>query len=283
MKIDIEEKLKTGKDLQLSVEEKTSMKAFLLSQATLSLNQTPQPSPYSIFSTWQLRAFSGAFAVFVIFFSTGYLAQGSLPGDTLYPVKVNVIEEIIALTHLEPTDKVGFEIERLNTRLEELTLVSANQSEPVDLTFFAEQVSEHVSEAVSILNAVENTDAETAENKISLLSKLNDVTQKHEDALDDTDANPMLVEKIGESSNLTETTLTNEVDDYLETEGPETSSQYLSEAVNFITDNLDRLETSDQDNIEKQLQDVNEAITDGDMAEAIITILEAKNYLQIDS
>jgi len=63
-----------------------------------------------------------AMAVLSVFLVTGvsFAAEGSLPGDTLYPVKVNFNEEFQSLIAFSPESKARFEIKRAERRLEEV-------------------------------------------------------------------------------------------------------------------------------------------------------------------
>lgn len=63
-----------------------------------------------------------AMAVLSVFLVTGvsFAAEGSLPGDTLYPVKVNFNEEFQSLIAFSPESKAKFEIKRAERRLEEV-------------------------------------------------------------------------------------------------------------------------------------------------------------------
>lgn len=63
-----------------------------------------------------------AMAVLSVFLVTGvsFAAEGSIPGDTLYPVKVNFNEEFQSLIAFSPESKAKFEIKRAERRLEEV-------------------------------------------------------------------------------------------------------------------------------------------------------------------
>lgn len=59
---------------------------------------------------------------------TSFAAQGALPGDILYPVKINVNEEVQGTFAFSPEAKVAWETEKANRRLgEAATLTSENR------------------------------------------------------------------------------------------------------------------------------------------------------------
>jgi hypothetical protein len=54
-----------------------------------------------------------------------FAAEGALPGDALYPVKVSFNEEVRAVLAISPKAKAEFELERLGRRLDEAERLAA--------------------------------------------------------------------------------------------------------------------------------------------------------------
>jgi hypothetical protein len=52
--------------------------------------------------------------------SLSYAAEGSLPGDLLYPIKTNVNEEIVAAVQFKQADKIAWQEKRVERRLKEI-------------------------------------------------------------------------------------------------------------------------------------------------------------------
>jgi len=71
--------------------------------------------------------FAGIAAVLVLFASVGtsYAAQGSLPGDALYAVKVNVNEKVASVMAITPVARAQFDAGLAERRLEEVEILAA--------------------------------------------------------------------------------------------------------------------------------------------------------------
>lgn len=71
-------------------------------------------------------------------------AEGAVPGDFLYPVKLHVNEEVHALIARSPESKAVFEVSRLNRRLEEVEqLVSEGRLTAEAESQLAKQIGTH--------------------------------------------------------------------------------------------------------------------------------------------
>ncbi len=89
---------------------------------------------------------AGALAILAIFGTgTSFAAQNSLPGDVLYPVKVNILEEVKAV-FLPSSLKPEYEIERAQARIEEVKqLAQQNKlSEEIKISAAA-RIDSHIS------------------------------------------------------------------------------------------------------------------------------------------
>jgi len=102
--------------------------------------KTPLASPYAPTRTiWSLlnmhRSFAYALGIFLIFSITGgtlaYAAEGTVPGDLLYPVKVNVTEPIRDVLATTPASKAQWDATKAVRRLNEAeTLANKNKLTP---------------------------------------------------------------------------------------------------------------------------------------------------------
>lgn len=70
-----------------------------------------------------VRGFVGLFAVMLVV-GVPFVAERSVPGDMLYPVKTNITEEVRAGLTLSPYAKVEWETQRLERRLAEARLLA---------------------------------------------------------------------------------------------------------------------------------------------------------------
>lgn len=123
--------------------------------APVSQSAGPQPVASPFFKKDWFFAFSqqshnyylaGALAVIAIFGTgTSFAAQGSLPGDILYPVKVNILEEVKSV-FLPSTRKPEYEIERTQTRIKEVKKLAEQNKLSDDIKVsVAAQIDDHIS------------------------------------------------------------------------------------------------------------------------------------------
>ena len=87
-------------------------------------NKKPIHSPYSFISIFQKNhfVFYGALSCLVLFLGSGGLVLGSqksLPGNTLYSLKVKVVEPISSAMKLSPEKKAQYEIALVKERIAE--------------------------------------------------------------------------------------------------------------------------------------------------------------------
>jgi hypothetical protein len=75
-------------------------------------------------NAFHVRSFAGVFAVFLIL-GVPVVAEQSMPGDVLYPVKVEFNEELRSTLALSPYAKVAWETQRLERRLAEARLLAS--------------------------------------------------------------------------------------------------------------------------------------------------------------
>jgi hypothetical protein len=106
-------------EIQMTVAEKDAIKSRLL--ATFE----PTPSPWNL--SWSRLSYltSVSVAVFVLVGTTvAFASEKALPGDLLYPVKVNVSEPIRTVLVQTPQAKAEWEAEKINRRLQEAEQLS---------------------------------------------------------------------------------------------------------------------------------------------------------------
>lgn len=109
--------LGTAQGLRLSASEKARMRESLFTDMERLAPQTVRP-----FGTL-LRIFSGCMAAVMIFVLAGagvsYAAESSLPGDALYPVKINLTEPLLVRLNSSIEAKVRVQARLATRRLEE--------------------------------------------------------------------------------------------------------------------------------------------------------------------
>lgn len=123
MKDNLEKIIQSARSANLRPEEKASIRASLLHK----INNTPVSSPFWSFAfTKSYHYYVPAFMILFIFVSggTSYFAHNSLPGDALYPMKINVNENLeyySAFTDRQVAEVVAIQATR---RLDEAELLA---------------------------------------------------------------------------------------------------------------------------------------------------------------
>src|SRR5690606_3090567 len=122
---------------------------------------------------WYLGRLAGSVAVLFLAIVPA-LAEKSLPGDVLYPVKVRFNEELRSAMNTSPYQQLEWETERLERRLAEAQLLAENgRLTPAAEAEVAKAITEHSKAALAGIESIgeSNTD-DAALARISLSSAL---------------------------------------------------------------------------------------------------------------
>ncbi len=200
-----------AKEIKLTERERNSLisavDAFVLKNPikkdiSIGASTNPQPIKSPFFNKDWFFAFSershnyyfaGAFVLLAIFGTGSALAsQSSLPGDILYPIKVNVLEEVKAV-FLPSTLKPEYEIHRAQTRISEVKELAEQDRLSDDIKIsVAAQIDSHISTVKKNINDLKqkgdikhvlaiSTSLETAldagQDQIESIAKDDDVVQ----------------------------------------------------------------------------------------------------------
>lgn len=104
-----------------------------------------------------------AFVLFVLGGSAAYAAQSTLPGDTLYPIKVNVYEPVVSWFTVTADAQASWNADRALRRLEEAEQLAARSALTHDtLTEIERRFAEHVNHAHVSIAELADDDADTA-------------------------------------------------------------------------------------------------------------------------
>lgn len=120
--------------------------------------------PYRVIniSRTYLRLFAGTAAVLFVV-AVPALAENSIPGDILYPVKVNVTEEIRGSLSFNSYEKVVWETTRLERRISEARLLAqAGKLTPEAEAEVLAAVEDHSKAAKAQIETLRTTDADGA-------------------------------------------------------------------------------------------------------------------------
>jgi uncharacterized membrane protein len=112
----------------LSDEKKQAMLADIYKQGSAPATSGWILSPFVRLSSAR-RVLAGALAVVLLLSGTTYAAAGSLPGDTLYGMKVNVLEPVGLAFQFGQQDETEYRLALLKERVEELKTLKQNSRE----------------------------------------------------------------------------------------------------------------------------------------------------------
>jgi hypothetical protein len=171
MNSNLEKIIKKGKHLKLSEAEKRAMRETL--SFYVRANPVPENKLISIFQMTRVHA--TVFSAVILFFLSGsasVLAEKSLPGDFLYPLKTGVNENVMGLFAVSTQAKAQLEVNLAERRLSEVEHISKQPNIPESVTnqLFA-QIDEHVqraSEEESSLDDDTNNTGATSTNSPSV-------------------------------------------------------------------------------------------------------------------
>lgn len=118
--------------------------------------RSPRPAfSLGFFTSYSFRRVASGAVAFSLVLSVGvgtsYAAEGALPGDVLYPVKVTVNETVAGALAISPTAKARWNVERATRRLEEAETLAASGRLTAAAT---EQVNEHLAATSKDFDAV---------------------------------------------------------------------------------------------------------------------------------
>ena len=182
---DIIQKLNTLKGVQPSEKLVVEMRKEVLSKAPVFYDLGHNYSKKSIFNLNKLFANKMAVSFATILFvltgglSASYASKSSLPGDTLYPVKI--ASENVVLAIASEDKKAEVEIEQAGKRLEELARIS---EKPSDINQ-GEKLKQLVSSFEEKINKAQNGLAkiEDSEKKAKIAKVINVQTEKYTEVL----------------------------------------------------------------------------------------------------
>lgn len=174
-------------NIRLSTEEKARMRAHIFGMPTRVPSYT-----ISRFHFFSIRFVPVMAAVLIVVLGggTAYAAQGALPGDLLYPVKISVNERVELALATTPEAKAQAEAKLAERRVAEAEELDATGRLDADITTQLEQAfSEHAERAIALAEASSSTtteavnedeDVESEDSKLSMSAPEETQTMKVE-------------------------------------------------------------------------------------------------------
>ncbi|HQU07933.1 MAG: hypothetical protein B7X04_03065 [Parcubacteria group bacterium 21-54-25] len=176
---------KHAKHMRLSSAERMRMRSTLLTYATARPVRTSRlsrllwtggriPSPYSFELSRPMTIFAGLLIAVLLGGGTSYAAQGALPGNILYPIKIHVDEPIQEAFAFSPQSKAAVQASIATTRLDEAQQLAAQGTLSTSTAaVLAANFTSHADQAAQATASIENTDpAAAAEVNASLTARI---------------------------------------------------------------------------------------------------------------
>lgn len=160
------EPLHTLKAIRLEESSKDRMRAALSAYADLHASEAVQPrtgtqvSPLSAFFSRTRSLYAGALMLTLVVAGgtqASIAAEGAVPGDMLYPLKVSVVEPMALVLSLSPERKAELSAEFASRRVEEAaTLASSDRLDDTRANELAARFDTHVDELARETVALES-------------------------------------------------------------------------------------------------------------------------------
>jgi hypothetical protein len=210
-------------------------------------------------------------------------ASKQLPGESLYAFKTSVVEETIAFTKLSAAQKIAYNTKRLETRMAELTALSRDQSSttPDVLATVATLSDAHASAALSALAAAQKNP--TAEH-IDTLAALSTITKSEVTLADATSEFETITDSLENTDRNVNSFLKSSIGAFASSSPTDVVYAYIDAHIRAVSTESSQVApgSTAAATIIRRISDTNEAITDGDMAEAINSIIKARQAIAID-
>lgn len=264
-----------SQNYKLSSEEFSQIKSNVLADSAQSSQSVV--SPWSDF--FKIQVFAPVLAAFVLVV-TGGLSSNSQPGQLLYPVKTEVLEELIAFTKVTNTDKALYQNTLLITRLEELQSVIDSESDLTDLEQedLIAKIRQHVDEVKSRAQEM------PADEGLYAINETFQTITLQGNVVEETDFSGLQ-----NTSRKLNDELSKEVDErvvrYVAVSKTEEVKRYLEEQVGVVGNLIDS-ETVSQEvllDVQTQLLQAQESVETQDLVDAIQNILGSQQQLLNDT
>lgn len=196
--------------LKLSTTEKGSQRAQLLAHMRAT---TPAPKPVRSPYSWMLQyGMRAAFAFVLVIAVSGagvaWAAERSLPGETLYAVKVNISEPVQVALTFNPKDRADLEVQLVDEHLQDLSLAAAQGTlDPAATAFATDELNQRIDAAQADISALHQSTGASTE--LGVATDLGATLQAHSDILEKMkQANPSLANVIDPVADAVDASLT---------------------------------------------------------------------------
>lgn len=297
----IESKLnRLGETVSLRTDEKALHRENL--KAYMTQGRAPVRSPFAWLTQPSVRYMS-AFMLLLVVSGSGAVtaAETSRPGDTLYEVKLRITEPARSAFTFDKKEKTRFEVERIDRRLKEFSLIAATENpDPKTTALIRESLTENINtisrdvgelsahgESEDALSA--NTDMKSVLSAHSLV--LRKITERNPESKDDIESIQMSVNSGIAASENSEKGIEDSIDpastdDTSVKEKEAETDISLTGVFSQLLEEAASIDTVDRAEIEESLGEVQEIISEartardeGDRKEAYLLYIEAKEQI----
>jgi len=262
---------KTAKDIQLTQAEKNS--GWLALHHTISQaapkKATPSPWQYFFMPTSMVAA-----AFLLTFGGVGYSSLQSKPNDTLYSLKVNVVEDIVGLTYFSAGAKLDYSLSLLETRLVELQYAN-NEPEPSDESLALIEKSSAEQKDVIHHIVIDTTSADLSyQSKLVALVAVSSVESAKQQLRGSTEGTTQKMAVDVEHEALLDRT----IDAFLLEASEDIVTDYIGSQLTDIQTSVVEAGTSKATllNVTQEINDIDDSIATNDLKEAIVNVHEAE-------
>lgn len=236
---------------------------------------------FSFKSSWQLLLGGVAVVLLLVVLGIFFASKASAPGTTLYPVKVYVAEKAIVLTKITTNARVTYETRRLEERLEELKALGTDSasSTPETLAFVSSLMEQHTSDAVS---ALAGTTANAKQ--LELLLKLVILTNAGDEVADTSEEFLSMRDSMGNARDTANDSLRTSIETFASTSPEQEVKELIGAQIEAVGNDIEKVApgSTAQRLAVLRVNDALEAITDGNIADALRYILKAREVIAVD-
>lgn len=280
-KEDIEARLQSGVRDELSAAELSEMKTSLMAYAAYhSPSSVPVVKATASFF-WQ-RVAAGTFVVLLVAVGgTGVVASQSLPGDSLYALKVNIVEPTIAT--LDTTDITELQTQALfleRRLLEVKQLEEAGRLDDEAGAVVAAYVTESVRSVESVLDASAADDEVISVATLQIIDQMQAVVEAQEIILEDA-AVIVSSEVLADVGDALDAAQTEAVAALVADGATSTVASYISDSLDSIEEKIATNEyaSTTVEMVESYIDEAYVEIAEEDIAETHENIAEANQRL----
>lgn len=278
-----EELLEKGKGISLSQTEHAEIKASLLSYASYHGAKDTTPNPKPAWSLWWVRGVTASTLALFLMISTGYAATDSLPGEPLYGVKVNVMEELVALGQFTEQAQLQYHQKRYEARLLEVhQLAAADELTLETVAIIKEEIGQ-------LHTDVEETlahDTDSSINQSAVLAVTSDIVSitKAISGVVETEISEVAAERIEDEVDAAAELHAEEMQDLLEAAATSTVELYIESQLKDISAELKAGTVSASTTIQvaEFIEDIDSAVASSNLDIAATLASEAAQHINTE-